>query len=216
MDVISAGYSTTPLSAPADTGLFTQTLSSPYFYGTGGSSLYGGGFGGFGGSYAASYGASYGANFVGSNSRYTGNGYSTPFDPYGPAPTGYGMNTALPAFSAPATPVAPAAPVAGNQVVYAHLGTPQPTTTAGGPVTTAAPVPAAPKPAAAKPADTKKPDPKPEPKPEPKTVSVKSGDTLSKIAAAHGTTWQKLYELNKGVIGGNPNLIRPGQDLKLP
>lgn len=233
--MISAGTTAAPLTAPADSGLFTQTLSSPYFYGTGGSSLYGGGstysggVGGFGGSYAASYGATY----VGSNSRYTGNGYSTPFDPYGPAPTGYGMGTGQPQFGAPAfgtpaigTPAFGATPVTGNQVVYAHLGTPQPTTTAGGPVTTAAtPTPATPAPDATKPATTKpatkpaeakKPDPKPDPKPEPKTVSVKSGDSLSKIAAAHGTTWQKLYELNKGVIGGNPNLIRPGQDLKLP
>jgi LysM repeat protein len=49
-----------------------------------------------------------------------------------------------------------------------------------------------------------------------KSVTVKGGDTLSKIAAAHGVSWQKLYALNKGVIGGNPNLIRPGQQLKLP
>jgi LysM repeat protein len=62
----------------------------------------------------------------------------------------------------------------------------------------------------------KKPDPKPDPKPEPKTITVKSGDNLSALAAKHGTTVDKLYELNKGVIGGDKNLIKPGQVLKLP
>jgi nucleoid-associated protein YgaU len=211
--VISAGSTAAPLAAPVDTGLFTQTLSSPYFYGSGGSSTYSGGFGGFSGSYAASYGATY----VGNGSRYTGAGYTTPFDPYGPAPTGYGMNTGLPVLPA-AAPVA-----AAPQVVYAHYGTPGTTTTAGGPTTPVAAAPAAaaapatpPKPAAPKPAEPKKAEPKEDPKPEPKKVTVKSGDSLSKIAAAHGTTWQKLYELNKGLVGGNPNLIRPGQELKLP
>jgi nucleoid-associated protein YgaU len=45
--------------------------------------------------------------------------------------------------------------------------------------------------------------------------TVKSGDTLSVIAAAHGTNWHALYAANKGVIGGNPNLILPGQVLAL-
>lgn len=45
------------------------------------------------------------------------------------------------------------------------------------------------------------------------TYTVKSGDTLSGIAARYGTTWQKLYEKNKDVIGPNPNLIKPGQVL---
>lgn len=52
-------------------------------------------------------------------------------------------------------------------------------------------------------------------KPKSKTVKVKPGDTLSKIAAANGTTWQKLYQLNKGAIS-DPNVIRAGQSLKLP
>ncbi|MER6125102.1 transglycosylase family protein [Streptomyces sp. NPDC001795] len=45
--------------------------------------------------------------------------------------------------------------------------------------------------------------------------TVRSGDTLSGIAERHGTTWQKLYERNKAVIGGNPDLIMPGQRLAL-
>ncbi|MGW3123330.1 transglycosylase family protein [Streptomyces sp. NPDC001107] len=45
--------------------------------------------------------------------------------------------------------------------------------------------------------------------------TVREGDTLSKIAARHGTTWQRLYAANKAVIGGDPNLIVPGQQLDL-
>ena len=45
------------------------------------------------------------------------------------------------------------------------------------------------------------------------TYVVKKGDTLSAIAKKYGTTWQKIYEKNKSVIGSNPNLIKPGQKL---
>lgn len=44
---------------------------------------------------------------------------------------------------------------------------------------------------------------------------VKSGDTLSSIAKSYNTTWQKIYEKNKSVIGSNPNLIKPGQKLEI-
>ncbi|MDI2131880.1 transglycosylase family protein [Yinghuangia seranimata] len=46
---------------------------------------------------------------------------------------------------------------------------------------------------------------------------VKSGDTLSQIAADHSVHggWQKLYESNRSVVGGNPDLIFPGQHLTL-
>ncbi|MFD9906236.1 transglycosylase family protein [Streptomyces sp. NPDC059063] len=43
--------------------------------------------------------------------------------------------------------------------------------------------------------------------------TVRQGDTLSRIAAAHGTSWQRVYAANQGVIGGDPNLIVPGQRL---
>ncbi|MFF4506115.1 transglycosylase family protein [Streptomyces sp. NPDC001401] len=45
--------------------------------------------------------------------------------------------------------------------------------------------------------------------------TVREGDTLSRIAARHGTTWQRLYAANKAVIGGDPDLIVPGQQLNL-
>ncbi|WP_427923381.1 transglycosylase family protein [Streptomyces sp. cg40] len=45
--------------------------------------------------------------------------------------------------------------------------------------------------------------------------TVRKGDTLSGIAAEHGTTWRKIYAANKAVIGGDPDLIVPGQQLDL-
>ena len=42
------------------------------------------------------------------------------------------------------------------------------------------------------------------------TYTVKSGDTLSGIAATYGMSWQELYAKNKFVIGNNPNVIKPG------
>ncbi|WP_431949118.1 transglycosylase family protein [Actinacidiphila sp. bgisy167] len=46
---------------------------------------------------------------------------------------------------------------------------------------------------------------------------VVGGDTLSKIAKSQSVEggWQELYADNKPVIGGNPNLIYPGQVLSL-
>lgn len=45
--------------------------------------------------------------------------------------------------------------------------------------------------------------------------TVRQGDTLARIAAAHGVGWQQVYSANKGVIGGNPNMILPGMRLDL-
>ena len=47
---------------------------------------------------------------------------------------------------------------------------------------------------------------------------VQPGDTLSGIAAALGTPggWPALYAANRGVIGSDPALIRPGMALVLP
>ena len=45
------------------------------------------------------------------------------------------------------------------------------------------------------------------------TYTVKSGDTLAAIAGAHGTTWEQLATINHTA---NPNLILPGQTLRIP
>lgn len=46
--------------------------------------------------------------------------------------------------------------------------------------------------------------------------TVHSGDTLSGIAFRHGKpSWRDLYERNRQVVGSNPNLILPGQQLQL-
>ena len=51
----------------------------------------------------------------------------------------------------------------------------------------------------------------------PRTYTVQPGDTLSGIAEKLGLGgWQRLYEVNAGVIGGNPDRIYPGQVLVLP
>ncbi|MDO3676664.1 5'-nucleotidase C-terminal domain-containing protein [Paenibacillus ehimensis] len=68
--------------------------------------------------------------------------------------------------------------------------------------TTPAPAPEAAKPAPAAPAAT-----------DGAVYIVKSGDTLWKIGNKHNTTWQKLQELNQF---NDPNLIFPGQKVKLP
>ncbi len=47
------------------------------------------------------------------------------------------------------------------------------------------------------------------------TYTVKAGDTLSKIAAQYGTTWQNIYEHNRDTIK-NPDLIYPGQVIRIP
>ena len=65
------------------------------------------------------------------------------------------------------------------------------------------------------PAPAPSPAPKPAPAPEPSgytTYTVAKGDTLSGIASRYGTTYQKIAEDN-GIA--NPNLIFPGQVLKI-
>ncbi|ADO55147.1 LysM peptidoglycan-binding domain-containing protein [Paenibacillus polymyxa] len=51
-----------------------------------------------------------------------------------------------------------------------------------------------------------------------KTYTVKSGDSLSKIAKVElgdSSQWSRIYQLNKKIIGKNPNAIKPGQKLVL-
>ena len=51
----------------------------------------------------------------------------------------------------------------------------------------------------------------------PATYYVQPGDTLSGIAAVDTPGgWQAIFELNQDVIGANPDLISPGEILKLP
>ena len=47
------------------------------------------------------------------------------------------------------------------------------------------------------------------------TYTVKPGDTLSGIALKFNKNWKTIYLHNKQVIGNNPNLIKPGQVLKI-
>jgi nucleoid-associated protein YgaU len=57
-------------------------------------------------------------------------------------------------------------------------------------------------------------------------VVVKAGDSLWVIAEEHlpagaskalvDATWHRWYQANRGVIGGNPDLILPGQHLHAP
>lgn len=52
-----------------------------------------------------------------------------------------------------------------------------------------------------------------------KSYTVKSGDSLSKIAKLElgdSSQWTRIYKLNEKTIGKNPNLIKPGQKLVLP
>jgi resuscitation-promoting factor RpfA len=44
---------------------------------------------------------------------------------------------------------------------------------------------------------------------------VRPGDTLTRIAAATGRSWQAIYEANRARIGSNPNRIYPGERLSL-
>ncbi|MEU0111419.1 transglycosylase family protein [Streptomyces sp. NPDC006251] len=45
--------------------------------------------------------------------------------------------------------------------------------------------------------------------------TVREGDTLSGVAARHGTTWQSLYAANKAAIGDDPDVIVPGLRLEI-
>ncbi|MFF2660331.1 transglycosylase family protein [Kitasatospora sp. NPDC058032] len=50
------------------------------------------------------------------------------------------------------------------------------------------------------------------------TWTVRDGDTLDSIAAELGIEggWPELYEHNRAVLGEDPDLIQPGQELVLP
>ncbi|SDM05703.1 LysM domain-containing protein [Catalinimonas alkaloidigena] len=70
------------------------------------------------------------------------------------------------------------------------------------------------KPVAQKPAAPSQPAPA-APK---RTYTVKSGDSLSKIAKQHygnANEWRRIFEANRGMIQ-DPNLIYPGQEFVIP
>jgi LysM repeat protein len=45
---------------------------------------------------------------------------------------------------------------------------------------------------------------------------VQPGDSLSKIANQHCTTWEEVYQYNAYVIGPDPNVLQPGAVLYVP
>lgn len=45
------------------------------------------------------------------------------------------------------------------------------------------------------------------------TYTVVKGDNLWNIAKKYNMNWNELYEMNKEVVGSNPDLIHPGQIL---
>ncbi|MFJ3217245.1 transglycosylase family protein [Kitasatospora sp. NPDC086801] len=138
----------------------------------------------------------------------------------GGAPAAVDTSAAGSTAAKPAAPAAPAAKPAQTQAPKA----------AAAPKTEVAPKVAAPKAAAAPKADVA---PKAAPKNDAAkgakswtgsndakpakgdSYTVKSGDTLSSIAAAQGLDWHDLYKNNAKVIGGNPDLILPGQTLSI-
>ena len=56
-------------------------------------------------------------------------------------------------------------------------------------------------------------EPKPEP-PQPKQYTVASGDNLSKIAEAHGTTWKRIYDKNPNIA--NQDDLKVGVVVTIP
>ncbi|RPF28770.1 transglycosylase family protein [Georgenia muralis] len=55
----------------------------------------------------------------------------------------------------------------------------------------------------------------PAPSPAAETHTVVAGETLARIATDHGVFWRDLFEANRSVVGDNPDLILPGQVLRI-
>ncbi len=58
-----------------------------------------------------------------------------------------------------------------------------------------------------------------EPSTSERTYVVVKGDSLSKIAKREygdAQQWRRIYDANRDIIGSNPDLIHPGQALRLP
>lgn len=54
----------------------------------------------------------------------------------------------------------------------------------------------------------------PGPERKPTIVEVQPGDSLSKIATAHGTTYPRVFDANESIK--DPDVIHPGDDLRVP
>ena len=50
----------------------------------------------------------------------------------------------------------------------------------------------------------------------PQTYEVKLGESLSKIGSQFGLDWREIFDVNKEIIGPNPDIIQPGQLLTIP
>lgn len=60
---------------------------------------------------------------------------------------------------------------------------------------------------------------RPDVKPVPKTYAVKPGDSLwviAKLQFGDGNKWRSIYDANQSIIGPDPNVIKPGQQLVMP
>ena len=47
------------------------------------------------------------------------------------------------------------------------------------------------------------------------THTVESGDSLSKIGVKYGVSWKAIFDANRDILS-NPDVIHPGQELKIP
>ena len=47
------------------------------------------------------------------------------------------------------------------------------------------------------------------------SYTVQAGDSLSKIGAKHGVSWQKIFDANRDKLD-DPDEIQPGQELTIP
>ncbi|MEW2136717.1 transglycosylase family protein [Streptomyces sp. NPDC005409] len=122
----------------------------------------------------------------------------------------------------PGDPVAPTTPVA--PVTPAVPADPSAPATPGQPSAdpTAPTAPVAPDAAPAEGSGKHRGEPAPETAalsdaPSEPTYTVRAGDSLAAIADAKGVKggWNQLYQANEQVIGGNADLIKPGQNLDL-
>ncbi len=90
--------------------------------------------------------------------------------------------------------------------------------TAGAPPADVAPEPSTPEPEAPpqQPQEPAQPPAQPQtPQPSGSVYTVQSGDTLSAIAVAYGTSWQQIHQDNRSVVGDDPDFILPGQQLTI-